>query len=60
MFTDSKTNNLHFICKQKGAGCFDLEAYLTLDGNGFYFMEDIKKHKHRNKCEQDGNYFRYL
>jgi hypothetical protein len=60
MFTDSKTNNLHFICKQKGPDCFDLEAIMTLDGHGFYFSDDIKKYKHRNKCEQDGTLFKYL
>lgn len=26
MYTDSKSGNLHFICKKKGANCFDIEA----------------------------------
>lgn len=26
MFTDGKTGNLHFICKQRGSECFDIEA----------------------------------
>lgn len=60
MSTDSRTNNPHFTCKVKGPDCFDLEALTTEDGRAYYLTEDLKKFKHKHRCEQEGNLFKYL
>lgn len=60
MYTDSKTGNLHFICKQKGADCFDIEAEAHPLNYGYYFTYDYLKVRHVKKCEQEREAFEYL
>lgn len=60
MYTDSKTGNLHFICKQKGADCFDIEAEVHPLNYGYYFAYDYLKVRHVKKCEQEREAFEYL
>ena len=60
MFTDNKTNIVHFICKNKGQNCLDIQALLTSDGNGYYFPNRIGENKHEFKCSQEGANYHYL
>jgi len=60
MYTDAKSGNLHFICKQKGADCFDIEAEAHPLNHGYYFTYDYLNVKHQKKCEQEREAFEYL
>lgn len=60
MYTDSRTGSLHFICKQRGSQCFDLEAHPHHSGSGYFFPLDYKMVCHEWGCEQKEESFRYL
>lgn len=60
MFTDAKTGNLHFICKQRGADCFDIEAESHPLHYGYYFTYDYLKIRHKKSCELERDAFEYL
>lgn len=49
MFTDPKSGSLHFICKKKGAGCFDIEAEPHASG-GYFFAYDYRETRHKGNC----------
>lgn len=60
MFTDAKTGNLHFICKQRGSECFDIEAEPHPLHYGYYFTFDYLNVKHKKNCELGKEAFEYL
>lgn len=59
MFTDSKTGKLHFICKQRGSNCYDVNAVPHPKG-GYYFSYDYLKVTHKENCMQYNEAYQYL
>ena len=59
MFTDSKTGKLHFICKQRGSACYDINA-LPHPRGGYFFCYDYLKVTHKDNCRQYNEAYQYL
>jgi hypothetical protein len=60
MYTDTRTRNLHFICKQRGAQCFDILAEPHPTRAGYYFSYDYLIERHKGNCHQENEALAYL